>query len=141
MVIVMFVIPIYIEAGITGFESPAAEYKELGLSLDELLIKHPSATFVGLASGASMQDVGIFDGDILIVDRALDINNGDVIVASFNGSFVCKIIDKTNQLLISASHNYAAVAVNQDDNFKIEGVVTCSIRLHKHTTELTKCMR
>ncbi len=44
----MFVIPIYIDAGITGFESPAAEYKELGISIDELIIKHPNATFIGL---------------------------------------------------------------------------------------------
>ena len=45
----MRVIPVYIEAGISGFESPAAEYKELGLSLDELLIAHADATFIGLA--------------------------------------------------------------------------------------------
>lgn len=50
---VMKVIPIYIEAGISGFESPAAEYKELGLSLDQLLIRHPNATFIGQASGQS----------------------------------------------------------------------------------------
>ena len=58
----MFVIPIYIEAGICGFESPAAQYTELGVSLDELLIKHPDATFIGIASGSSMQEVGIFRG-------------------------------------------------------------------------------
>ncbi|CAM3086144.1 hypothetical protein PAT01_32250 [Pseudoalteromonas atlantica] len=60
----MFVIPIFIEAGISGFESPATQYKELGLSLDQLLIKHPDATFMGVASGQSMQEVGIFDGDL-----------------------------------------------------------------------------
>ena len=49
----MFVIPIYIEAGVCGFESPAAQYSELGISLDELLIKHPDATFIGVASGCS----------------------------------------------------------------------------------------
>ncbi|MBH0094760.1 S24 family peptidase, partial [Pseudoalteromonas sp. SCQQ13] len=62
----MFVIPIFIEAGITGFESPAAEYVELGISIDELIIKHPNATFIGIASGQSMQEVGIFDGDLLV---------------------------------------------------------------------------
>ncbi|MGX1111590.1 SOS-response transcriptional repressor LexA [Pseudoalteromonas sp. MBR-15] len=67
----MLVIPIYIEAGITGFESPAAQYKELGLSLDQFLIKHPDATFIGMASGQSMQGVGIYDGDLLLVDRAV----------------------------------------------------------------------
>ena len=53
----MKVIPIFAEAGISGFESPAAEYKELGLSLDQLLIKHPNATFIGQANGDSMQGV------------------------------------------------------------------------------------
>ena len=82
----MKVIPIYIEAGISGFESPAAEYKELGLSLDQLLIRHPNATFIGQASGQSMQGVGIFDGDLLIVDRSLTARNGDVVVANYMDS-------------------------------------------------------
>ena len=137
----MFVIPIYIEAGITGFESPAAEYTELGISLDELVIKHPNATFSGLASGQSMQDVGIFDGDLLIVDRAENVSTGDVIVASYNGTFVCKIIDKANRLLISASKNYKSVYISEDDDFKLEGVVTSSIRLHKNRAELSRCLR
>ena len=136
----MFVIPIFIEAGITGFESPAAEYTELGISLDELIIKHPNATFIGLASGESMQDVGIFDGDILVVDRAENVSTGDVIVASYNGTFVCKIIDKTNRLLISASKNYQSVYISEDDDFKLEGVVTSSIRLHKNKAELSRCL-
>ena len=61
MVIFMKVIPIAAQAGITGFESPAAEYSQLPLSLDELLIEHPNATFIGRASANSMRDVGIFD--------------------------------------------------------------------------------
>lgn len=136
----MFVIPIFIEAGITGFESPAAEYTELGISLDELIIKHPNATFIGLASGQSMQDVGIFDGDLLVVDRAENVSTGDVIVASYNGTFVCKIIDKPNRLLISASKNYSSVYISAEDDFKLEGVVTTSIRLHKNKVELSRCM-
>ena len=136
----MFVIPIYIEAGISGFESPAAEYTELGISIDELIIKHPNATFIGLASGQSMQDVGIFDGDLLAVDRAEDVSSGDVVVASYNGSFVCKIIDKTNRLLISASKSYKSVYVSPEDDFKLEGVVTTSIRLHKNKIELSRCL-
>ena len=136
----MFVIPIFIEAGITGFESPAAEYTELGISLDELVIRHPNATFIGLASGQSMLDVGIFDGDLLVVDRAENVSSGDVIVASYNGTFVCKIIDKSNRLLISASKNYSSVYISPEDDFKLEGVVTTSIRLHKNKVALSKCL-
>ncbi len=136
----MFVIPIFIEAGITGFESPAAEYVELGISIDELIIKHPNATFIGIASGQSMQEVGIFDGDLLVIDRAEDVSTGDIIVASYNGSFVCKIIDKSKRLLISASKDYKSVYISNDDDFKLEGVVTASIRLHRNKAEVNRCL-
>ena len=84
-------VPILIEAGISGFESPAAEYKELGLFLDNLLISNPEATFFGLAKGESMVEAGIFDGDLLLVDRSEDVKDGDVIVANYNGCFTCNI--------------------------------------------------
>jgi len=137
----MKIIPIYIEAGISGFESPAAEYKELGLSLDQLLIHHPNATFIGQASGQSMQGVGIYDGDLLIVDRSLTAKNGDVIVANYNGCFVCKLIDKVQARLLSASQQFSAVTIKPEDEFQIEGVVTRSIRLHHQAPELLACMR
>ncbi len=57
----MKVIPISAHAGITGFESPATEYTQLSLDLDELLVEHPSATFIGRACGDSMQGLGIFE--------------------------------------------------------------------------------
>jgi DNA polymerase V len=136
----MFVIPIYIEAGVCGFESPAAQYTELGVSLDELLIKHPDATFIGIASGSSMQEIGIFEGDLLLVDRAEQAKNGDVIVANLNGLFVCKLLDKTNARLLSASPLYSPVQLSSSDEFQLEGVVTRSIRLHRQSSELLKCM-
>jgi DNA polymerase V len=136
----MQVIPIYCDCGISGFESPAAEYKELGLSLDQLLISHPDASFLGQAKGQSMQGIGIFDGDILIVDRAKQAKNGDVIVANYNGCFVCKILDKTNAKLLSASSTHKTVTITPEDEFNIEGVVTRSIRLHQPTIELMSCM-
>ncbi len=136
----MKVIPIVAEAGISGFESPAAEYKELGLSLDQLIIKNPNATFIGQASGQSMKGVGIFDGDILIVDRSLTAKNGDVIVANYNGCFVCKLIDKKKARLLSASAEFAPVSITPEDEFSLEGVVTRSIRLHHKSPELAACM-
>lgn len=135
----MFVIPVYIEAGVCGFESPAAQYAELGVSLDELLIKHPDATFIGIASGNSMQEVGIFEGDLLLVDRAEQADNGDVIVANLNGLFVCKLLDKTNARLLSASPLHKPVQLTSADEFQLEGVVTLSIRMHRPSPELLKC--
>ncbi|MBU2897061.1 LexA family protein [Vibrio hepatarius] len=127
----MKVIPITARAGITGFESPAAEYRQLSLDLDELLIDHPSATFLGRAYGDSMQDVGIFDGDILIVDRHVSLNNMDVIVANLNGEFVCKLLDIKYRQLLSANPIHAPVLVQECDTFTIEGVVIRSIRCHR----------
>jgi len=127
----MKVIPILASAGLTGFESPAAEYSQLPLSLDELLIEHPSATFIGLASGESMLGCGIHDGDVLIVDRHVNVENGDVIVANVNGEFVCKIIDKSRKMLVSANELYRPVALTQCDRFTVEGVVIRSIRCHR----------
>jgi len=126
-------IPIYASAGITGFESPASDYLQLPLSLDSLLIEHPSATFIGRADGHSMQGIGIFNGDILIVDRQVQVKNHDVIVANFNGEFICKILDTQRRLLLSANKNNQDVQITQDDQFTIEGVVIRSIRCHRQS--------
>jgi DNA polymerase V len=130
------VIPIYCDCGITGFESPAAEYREMGLSLDELLIKNPNATFIGLANGNSMEKIGIFTGDLIIVDRSVELKNGSVIVANLNGNFICKIIDKTNNRLLSASDLHPPVYISENDVFQLEGVVQVSIRKHDEAFNL-----
>ncbi|WP_133406745.1 LexA family protein [Parashewanella tropica] len=132
----MKIIPIFAQAGITGFESPAAEYSQLALSLDELLIEHPSATFIGRASGDSMQGVGIFDNDILIVDRHVNRRHMDIVVANLNGEFVCKIYDANRKQLLSANEQYQAVRINEYDDFSIEGVIIRSIRCHRVSTLL-----
>lgn len=124
-------IPITASAGITGFESPASDYLQLPLSLDSLLIEHPSATFIGKADGHSMQGVGIFSGDILIVDRHVTVKDSDVIVANLNGEFICKILNVSERLLISANPNYKTIYINEGDQFTIEGVVIRSIRCHR----------
>ncbi|MEL4280693.1 MULTISPECIES: LexA family protein [Shewanella] len=138
----MRLIPFYASAGITGFESPAEEYRQLGLSLDQLLIWHPNSTFMGFARGDSMQGVGIFFGDLLIVDRYETSRDDDVIVANYNGEFVCKIIDKTNGILLSANEHYTPQFINEHDTFNIEGVVTSSLRFHRDSPILARlrCM-
>ncbi|MBM7072650.1 S24 family peptidase [Shewanella sp. 202IG2-18] len=132
----MKIIPIAAQAGITGFESPAAEYSQLPLSLDELLIEHPNATFIGRASGNSMRDVCIFDNDILIVDRHVQSQHLDVIVANLNGEFICKVFDKENQKLLSANGYYQAVTITSFDDFSFEGVVVKSIRCFRPASVL-----
>jgi DNA polymerase V len=132
----MNVIPIYISAGISGFESPAAEYKELGLSLDELLIENPNATFIGLAQGDSMEGHGIFEGDMLIVDRSKNVKHLDVIVANYNGCFVCKIIDMHSRCLLSSSPKHKPVLISSADTFQVEGTVPYAIRVLQKNSRL-----
>jgi DNA polymerase V len=127
----MKVIPIYASAGITGFESPAAEYLQQSLNLDEILIDHPSATLIVQAKGDAMQGVGIFDGDILVVDRHLAVKNHDVVVACLNGEFVCKILDVNNRILLSANSDNEPVPITSNEMFTLEGVVSKSIRCHR----------
>lgn len=113
----------------------AACLKELPFTLDTAMINN--ATFVGRASGHSMQGVGIFDGDLLVIDRALKPKQNDVIVAVLNGVYVCKLADLKNNALVSASADYPPVNITQHDNFTLEGVVTQSIRLHKIPIDLS----
>ncbi|EGQ7798746.1 translesion error-prone DNA polymerase V autoproteolytic subunit [Vibrio parahaemolyticus] len=127
----MKVIPIPASAGITGFESPAAEYNQLDLSLDELLVERPSSTFLGFANGDSMTGLGIFDGDLLIVDRFPVAQHNDVIVANLNGEFICKVLDMTNRQLLSANSKYSSVTITENDQFTIEGIVVGSIRMFR----------
>ncbi|SGY92331.1 LexA family protein [Moritella viscosa] len=127
----MNIIPISASAGITGFESPAAEYSQLRCTLDEILIEHPSSTFIGKACGDSMEGVGIFDGDLLIVDRHVTPRQHDIIVANLNGEFVCKLLDVRQRMLVSANDKIKPVFINDLDSFSIEGVVIRSIRCHR----------
>ncbi|MGL4475649.1 MAG: LexA family protein [Shewanella sp.] len=120
-----------IHCGITGFGSPAAEYQQLPLSLDELLVEHPSATFLGYASGHSMQGAGIFDGDILIVDRFVTAQHGDIVVATLNGEFICKTLDSINHRLLCNPAEIVPCQIHEYDDFVIEGVVIRSIRCHR----------
>ena len=93
----MKIIPIPALCGITGFESPAKEYTQKPLLLDDVLIEHPSATYIGMASSDSLKGVGIHRSDILIIDQQISPNHFDVIVALFNGETVCYILDKQKQ--------------------------------------------
>lgn len=83
-------VPFYSQAVPAGFPSPADDFLEFDLSLDKKLIKHPSATFFVRASGTSMINAKIFDGSILLVDRAEKINNGDIVLAVVDGDFTVK---------------------------------------------------
>lgn len=73
-----------------GFPSPAADYTEMGISLDRSLIEHPEATFFFRAAGGAMEESGIFDGDLLVVDRSITPGPAHVVVAVADGEFVIR---------------------------------------------------
>ncbi|ANS04647.1 repressor LexA [uncultured Mediterranean phage] len=122
---------------IIGNINKLSNYTELPDGVSGLIEKNKDATFYGIASGRSMEGVGIFDGDLLIIDRSVDVKQGDVIVCAYNGVFVCKIADLKNNLLLSASDEYPPVKVTKHDEYLFEGVVISSVRMHRGSVQGT----
>jgi DNA polymerase V len=113
-----------------GFPSPADDYVEGELDLNELLIRHKAATFFCRVKGHSMKDAGIFSGDLLIVDRAITPVSGQIVVASVDGEFVVKrlVRDDSSIRLESASPDFAPIILKDGQELTIWGVVTGSVR-------------
>ena len=116
-----------------GFPSPAEDFTELSISLDKYLIQNPSATFMAYANGNSMVEIGIHDGDILIVDRSLTAKDGDIVVALVCGEFTVKQLSYINNMPVLAPYNpqYSPIEITSDMEFEIWGVVPYSIRKHQ----------
>ena len=123
-------LPLYLGKVQAGFPSPADDYMDKRLDLTEKLIKHPAATFYCRVSGSSMEGVGIFDGDLLIVDRAVTPQDGSVVVAVVDGDMACKLLDTTNKRLLSANEKFPPIDIGDNVECLIEGVVIHSIRSH-----------
>jgi len=126
-----FQAPLYNTRVQAGFPSPADDYLEGSLDLNEHLIQHPAATFYCRVCGDSMTGVGIFDGDLLIVDRALTPRNGDVVLAALDGELTCKILDSKGRRLLAANKRYAPIIIPEGSHFEVEGVVISSVRRHR----------
>jgi len=113
-----------------GFPSPADDYIENNLSLSELLIKNHLSTFLMKTSGDSMIDVGINDGDILVVDRSIGAKNRDIVIAILEGNLTVKrLLFKTNDLVVLKSENiaYKDIQIPELADLEIWGVVTSVI--------------
>ena len=113
-----------------GFPSPADDYVERYLDLNEFLIAHPAATFFVQVSGDSMIEAGILEGDYLVVDRALEPNNGKVVVAALDGELTVKRFYRVGDRLELRPDNqsYPPISISGDMNLQIWGVVTSVIR-------------
>ncbi|WP_321392484.1 translesion error-prone DNA polymerase V autoproteolytic subunit [uncultured Desulfuromusa sp.] len=126
-------IPLFLDHVPAGFPSPASDYCERKLDLNELCIKKPAATYFVRAQGDSMVDAGIFPGDILVVDRSLAAQHGDIIIAEFNGELTVKKLELTPVIrLVPMNNQHAPIDVPEESELEIFGVVTTSIHsLHR----------
>lgn len=115
-----------------GFPSPADDYVEQRISLDEHLIGRRESTFFMRVAGHSMNGLGIFDGDLLVVDRALPATSGRVVIAVVDGEFTVKqLLNTPNGPILRAAHpDYPDMRILPEQDFSIWGVVSWNI--HKH---------
>lgn len=116
-----------------GFPSPAADFAVKRHDLNELLITHPAATFMWQARGLSMIDLGIADGDILVVNRALNPKHGDIVVAEIDGDFTVKQFWRRNGMvqLRAGNATFPPILFRDGQTMTICGVVTATIKRFK----------
>nr|WP_321247563.1 translesion error-prone DNA polymerase V autoproteolytic subunit [uncultured Psychroserpens sp.] len=119
------------DAGISaGFPSPAEDFKEQRLSLDEELVKNKEATFYARVSGQSMIGAGLEDNDLLVIDRSLEPVNNKIAVCFLDGEFTVKRLRVSDGevWLQPENPNYPIINITEDNNFLIWGIVTNVIK-------------
>ena len=109
-----------------GYPSPAADYVEKKLDLNEYLIKHKEATYFIRVEGDSMEDNKIYNGDLLIVDRSVEAKMGNIVVVNINGEMTVKVIDKIEDklYLVAGNSKYKPIEITEETELLIWGVVT-----------------
>jgi DNA polymerase V len=123
-------LPFYLSKVKAGFPSPADDYIDDYLDLNEHLIQHPAATFFVRASGNSMINAGIHDNDILIVDRSLLATDGKIVIAAVAGELTVKRFKKTDEgglMLLPENPEFPPIIVRAEEDVQIWGVVTSVI--------------
>lgn len=128
-------LPLFSNKVRAGFPSPAEDHIEQKLDLNQFLIKHPAATFFVRVEGDSMKNAGISNGDILIVDRAITPQSGQIIVAILNGEFTVKRVKKQGKrlFLIPENPEFPLMEVTEEVDFQVWGVVTYTIHSCMHS--------
>ena len=122
---------VYFDTGISaGFPSPAEDFKQERLSLDNELIKNKEATFFARVSGQSMVDAGLSDNDLLVIDRSLPPENNKIAVCFLDGEFTVKRlrVEKNEVWLQPENPNYPIISITEENDFVIWGIVTNVIK-------------
>jgi len=119
-------LPLYLSPVTAGFPSPAEDYIDRKLDLNDLLIRHKAATYFVRVAGESMRDAGVSDGDILIVDRALEPRNDSIVVAALDGDLTVKRLRRQHGkiFLVPENPDYAPIEVPAESSLMVWGVVT-----------------
>ncbi len=120
-----------IEQGISaGFPSPADDFKEIRISLDRELVKNKESTFYARVSGNSMENAGLSNGDLIIIDRAINPEKNKIAVCFIDGEFTVKrIVKKGNKLFLKPeNNNYKEIEVGDESQLIVWGIVTYVIK-------------
>lgn len=122
-------LPLFISKVSAGFPSPAHDYVEQTLDLNDLCIRRPAATFFVRVEGDSMIEAGIFHNDILVVDRSVKPVHGDIVVAQVDGGFTVKeLCLRPKLMLLPRNSAYQPILLANDNELQIFGVVTNVVR-------------
>jgi SOS-response transcriptional repressors (RecA-mediated autopeptidases) len=129
-------VPYALEKISAGFPSPAQDYVDKALDMNEHLIKNETATFIVKVASLSMLNAGIDIDDELIVDRSLDAKHGDIVIALIDNEFTVKrlMIDETGQWLKAENPDYKDIHLLDGQELLIWGVVTCIIKMTRRTS-------
>ena len=120
-----------VEQGISaGFPSPADDFKESKISIDQEVVKNESATFYARVVGQSMQGAGLDDGDLIVIDRSQEPGNGKIAVCYVDGEFTVKRLKVENECIYLMPENkkYKALKITEENQLIIWGVVTYVIK-------------
>ncbi|WP_347710073.1 translesion error-prone DNA polymerase V autoproteolytic subunit [Thiomicrorhabdus sp. ZW0627] len=122
-------LPLFSHKVVAGFPSPADDYIETTLDLNEKLVRNKEATFLLVVEGDSMQKAGIQDGDILVVDRSIEPTDGKIVIAALDGELTVKrlSVKSTGTWLVPENDNYPPIPVREEADMVIWGVVTATI--------------
>ncbi len=122
-------IPLFMERVSAGFPSPAQDYVEQTLDLNQLCIKRPAATFFVRVEGDSMIDAGIHPDDILVVDRSVQAEHGDIVIAGIHGELTVKELQlRPCVMLLPRNQVYEPIHIPEGTELEIFGVVTNVVR-------------
>lgn len=125
-------LPLFLSPAVCGFPSPALDYIEKTIDLNQICVEHPAATYYVRASGCSMVQAGIHDGDLLVVDRALKANHGAIVLACLDGEFtVKKWQEHPRPALLPANPDFPPIYLQDGQELEVFGVITYVIHKTK----------